>query len=290
MQKINVMKIIAVEVTTYAVAKRKPQLHKLRFQLRRSSLHLFLHPAVQIYEIQEISYFSAKMVYIKCLIFLFVKHFLFFLFLFFFTVCKPKIDLTFVVDACSENVRFTKANFLRVKNFLVRLVGEFRLSIRSVRISLVLYAQAPKIVVRFSSKTSYVIRLIRAMKLVCGARYTGAALQYSYTNIIRRSSRKRVLVLLTTGGSKDDVRRAAALLQRSRTETFCVGIGRRYSLSELQYIASDRRHVYTAAFRNLGSLVRLIKRKICKSGLLELFHYPVSDQPFLTCRRGFFNF
>ena len=78
------MKIIAVEVTTYAVAKRKPQLHKLRFQLRRSSIHLFLHPAVQIYEIQEISYFSAKMVYIKCLIFLFVKHFLFFLFLFFF--------------------------------------------------------------------------------------------------------------------------------------------------------------------------------------------------------------
>ena len=194
------------------------------------------------------------------------------------------------MDACSENVRFTKANFLRVKNFLVRLVGEFRLSIRSVRISLVLYAQAPKLVIRFSLKKSYVIRLIRAMKLVCGARYTGAALQYSYTNIIRRTSRKRVLVLLTTGGSKDDVRRAAALLQRSRTETFCVGIGRRYSLSELQYIASDRRHVYTAAFRNLGSLVNLIKRKICKSGLPELFHYPVSDQPFLTCRRAFFNF
>ena len=213
-----------------------------------------------------------------------------FCFSFFFTVCKPKIDLTFVVDACSENVRFTKANFLRVKNFLVRLVGEFRLSIRSVRISLVLYAQAPKLVIRFSLKKSYVIRLIRAMKLVCGARYTGAALQYSYTNIIRRTSRKRVLVLLTTGGSKDDVRRAAALLQRSRTETFCVGIGRRYSLSELQYIASDRRHVYTAAFRNLGSLVNLIKRKICKSGLPELFHYPVSDQPFLTCRRAFFNF
>ena len=213
-----------------------------------------------------------------------------FCFSFFFTVCKPKIDLTFVVDACSENVRFTKANFLRVKNFLVRLVGEFRLSIRSVRISLVLYAQAPKLVIRFSLKKSYVIRLIRAMKLVCGARYTGAALQYSYTNIIRRTSRKRVLVLLTTGGSKDDVRRAAALLQRSRTETFCVGIGRRYSLRELQYIASDRRHVYTAAFRNLGSLVNLIKRKICKSGLPELFHYPVSDKPFLTCCRGFINF
>ena len=69
---------MAVEVKTYAVAKRKPQLHKLRFQLRRSSLHLFLHPAVQIYEIPKIKYFNAEMVYTKCLNFLFVKHYVFF--------------------------------------------------------------------------------------------------------------------------------------------------------------------------------------------------------------------
>ena len=104
------------------------------------------------------------------------------------------------------------------------------------------------------------------MKLVCGARYTGAALQYSYTNIIRRTSRKRVLVLMTTGASRDDVRGATALLQRSRVEVFAVGIGRRYRFSELQYIATDRRHVYTAAYRNTESLVTLLKKKICKSG------------------------
>lgn len=80
MQKINVMKIIAVEVTTYAVAKRKPQLHKLRFDLRRSSVHLFLHPAVQIYEIQKINYFNAENVYAECLNFLFVNHYVFFFF------------------------------------------------------------------------------------------------------------------------------------------------------------------------------------------------------------------
>ena len=178
-----------------------------------------------------------------------------------------KIDLTFVVDACSENIRFTKANFLRVKTLLIHLIGEFRVSLKRVRISLVLYAQFPKLVIRFSTKKSYVIRFIRNMKLVCGARFTGAALQYSYTNIIQRSRRKRVLVLMTTGGSRDDVRGPAALIQRSRVETFSVGIGRRYSMSELQYIATDKRHVYTAAFRNLGSLVTLLKKKICKSGL-----------------------
>lgn len=182
-------------------------------------------------------------------------------------VCKPKIDLTFVVDACSENDRFTKANFLRVKTFLIRLISEFRVTLNRVRISVVLYAQAPKLVIRFSSKKSFIIGVVKNMKLVCGARFTGAALRYSYTNIIQRTSRKRVLVLLTTGGSKDDVRGATALIQRSRVETFCIGIGRRYSLRELQYIATDQRHVYTAAFRNLGSLITLVKRKICKSGV-----------------------
>ena len=188
---------------------------------------------------------------------------------FLFSACKPKIDLTFVIDACSENDRFTKANFVRVKNFLIRLIGEFSISVKRLRISLVLYAQYPKLLISFSARKPYIVRVIGNMKLVCGARYTGAALKYAYTRIIRRTSRKSVLVLMTTGASRDDVRGATALLQRSRVETFSVGIGRRYSFSELQYIASDRRHVYTAAYRNLESIVTLVKMKICKSGLQQ---------------------
>jgi len=51
---INVKKILTVINATYAVAKRKPE--KIRLAgiredlLRGSSLHLFLHSAVQIYE------------------------------------------------------------------------------------------------------------------------------------------------------------------------------------------------------------------------------------------------
>ena len=189
-----------------------------------------------------------------------------FLFFSILSACKPKIDLTFVIDACSENDRFTKANFVRVKNFLIRLIGEFSISVRRVRMSLVLYAQYPKLLISFSASKPHIVRVINNMKLVCGERYTGAALKYSYTRIIRRTSRKNVLVLMTTGVSRDDVRGATTLLQRSRVERFSVGIGRRYSFSELQYIASDRRHVYTAAYRNLESIVTLVKKKICKSG------------------------
>lgn len=181
-------------------------------------------------------------------------------------VCEPKIDLVFVVDACSENDRFTKANFRRVKNFLIGLIGDFVVSSKKVRISLVLFAQYPKLVLRFSTKKAFVFRIIRNMKLVCGARYSGAALKYAYRQILQRTTRKPVLVMMTTGGSRDDVRGPTALINRKRVETFAIGVGRRYSFRELQYIATDPRHVYTAAFRNLGSTVKLLKRKICKSG------------------------
>ena len=184
----------------------------------------------------------------------------------FFSVCKPKIDLTFVIDACTENDRFTKANFLRLKTFLIRLISELRISTKRVRISLITYAKFPKLLISFSAKKSYVIRVIKNMKRVCGARYTGAALQYSYRNIISRTSRRKVLVLTSTGPSRDDIRGATALIQRSRVEVFAVGIGRRYNFRELQYIATDRRHVYTAAYRNIESLVTLMKKKVCKSG------------------------
>lgn len=82
----------------------------------------------------------------------------------FFSVCKPKIDLTFVIDACTENDRFTKANFLRLKTLLIRLISELRISAKRVRISLITYAKFPKLLISFSAKKSYVIRVIKNMK------------------------------------------------------------------------------------------------------------------------------
>ena len=196
-----------------------------------------------------------------------------FVFILLLAVCEPKIDLVFVVDACSENDRFTKANFRRVKNFLIGLIGDFVVSSKKVRISLVLFAQYPKLVLRFSTKKAFVFRIIRNMKLVCGARYSGAALKYAYRQILQRTTRKPVVVMMTTGGSRDDVRGPTALINRKRVETFAIGVGRRYSFRELQYIATDPRHVYTAAFRNLGSTVKLLKRKICKSGMHNWLNY-----------------
>ena len=51
---------------------------------------LFLHPAVQIYEIHKINYFNTEMVYIKCLNVLFVKHYVLFFFFFFLQFANPR--------------------------------------------------------------------------------------------------------------------------------------------------------------------------------------------------------
>ena len=50
------------------------------------SIILFLHPAVQIYEIYKINYFNTEMVYIKYLNVLFVKHNVLFFFFFFYSL------------------------------------------------------------------------------------------------------------------------------------------------------------------------------------------------------------
>ena len=58
--------------------------------------------------------------------------------------------------------------------------------------------------------------------------------------------------------------KAAHALRRKAVEIFALGVGRRYSMKQLIQMATDRNHVYTAAFRNLGSVIRAIKNKACK--------------------------
>lgn len=89
----------------------------------------------------------------------------------------------------------------------------------------------------------------------------------------RRGSRKSVMIVMTDGRSQDRVSEAARMIRRNRVTIFAVGIGKRYNIKQLIQIASSRRHVYTAGFRNLPSIVRVIKTKACagKRILCNLF-------------------
>ena len=85
-------------------------------------------------------------------------------------------------------------------------------------------------------------------------------------------------MVLTDGKSQDSVRRPARQLRLMGVEVFAVGIGRKYSARHLNEIATDRRHIYTAGFHNLLSLVRVLKTKACRKGkFVGRFHGEVSE-------------
>ena len=102
------------------------------------------------------------------------------------------------------------------------------------------------------------------MKFPSGGTKTGHALSYSRRYLFARSNRRKALVLITDGKSYDPVRKPAALLRSMGVEVFAIGVGKRYSVQQLIQIASNRRHIFTVDFRNLGSIVRAVKQKACK--------------------------
>lgn len=68
---------------------------------------------------------------------------------------------------------------------------------------------------------------------------------------------------MTDGRSQDSVVRSANALRRAGIRCLSLGIGRRYNIHQLRQIASSRRDVFTAGFKNLASVVRVIKKKAC---------------------------
>ena len=69
--------------------------------------------------------------------------------------------------------------------------------------------------------------------------------------------------MMTDGRSYDSVTGPARTLRKGGVEVISLGLGLRYNIRQLRQMASNRRLVFTARFRNLNSVVRVIKRKAC---------------------------
>lgn len=76
--------------------------------------------------------------------------------------------------------------------------------------------------------------------------------------------RKRTLLILSDGVSSDGVRGPASRLKREGVELFALGIGSRFSRSQLQMIASSPLNVFAAGFSRLGKVIQAIKEKVCR--------------------------
>lgn len=183
--------------------------------------------------------------------------------LLFVTVCKARVDLGFIVDGSGSVGR---ANFIRCLNFIKNLVSSFAISPRNSRVGILLYSSRVIPVFSFGQykRLRGVLRAISRIKYPSGGTKTGQALSYSRRYLFARSNRRKVLILMTDSKSYDKVGRPAAVLRNMGVEVFALGVGKRFSMKQLTQIASNRRHIFTANFKNLGAFVRAIKQKACK--------------------------
>ena len=69
---------------------------------------------------------------------------------------------------------------------------------------------------------------------------------------------------MTDGRSYDKVQPPASAIRRNGIKILTLGVGKGYSMKQLIQMSSNRRDVFTADFKNLGSVVKIIKRRACK--------------------------
>ena len=147
------------------------------------------------------------------------------------------------------------------------MVVSFKISKGLTRIGIVLFSFRPRLIFNFNTynRKRDILRAINNIKYPSGGTRTGLAMSYAQRTLFksRSSSSKCVMIVMTDGRSQDRVGRPAWALKRRGIKIFAIGIGKHYNLPQLLKIASSKRHVYTAGFRNLASIVRVIKKKAC---------------------------
>ncbi|KAJ7386547.1 hypothetical protein OS493_008683 [Desmophyllum pertusum] len=80
-----------------------------------------------------------------------------------------------------------------------------------------------------------------------------------------------VAIVMTDGKSYDNVGSPANLFRRKNIKCYAIGIGRKYNRNQLlQIAAGNRRHVITAGFRRLGSIVNTIQRRACRGRTIRI--------------------
>lgn len=145
------------------------------------------------------------------------------------------------------------------------MVRTFVISRRYTRVGAVLYnTRAYKLFGfnRFGNKNQ-LLGAISRIRYPRGGTKTGRALNYANRYLFRRSRRRKVCIIMTDGRSYDSVVGPARSLRKGGVEVISFGLGLRYNIRQLRQMASNHRLVFTARFRNLNSVVRVIKRKAC---------------------------
>ena len=181
-------------------------------------------------------------------------------------MCQIPVDLGFLIDGSGSIERLGRGNFGRCIDFVKSLVSFFPVSRSGTHIGAAIYSSKPIPVFglnRYYTRSA-IISAIGRIRYPQGGTRIGRALRFAKKYFFTSSAgRKKVLIVMTDGISKDPVRQAARTLHASGVEVFVLGIGRAVNRLQLGQIATDKKHVFTARFSSLRSVIKAMKEKAC---------------------------
>ncbi|XP_041057061.1 collagen alpha-3(VI) chain-like isoform X6 [Carcharodon carcharias] len=152
-------------------------------------------------------------------------------------------DIVFLIDGSS---RVGAQNFLRIREFILKIVNKFQIGPNAVQVAVVQYSEDSSTEFFLNTYTSKnkLQDDVKALRSKGGsALNTGAALKYVFRNHFTKSAGSRkeegvpqFLVLVVGGPSTDTIRLPALELKEAAIMTFAIGVGEA-SQAEMQEIA-----------------------------------------------------
>ena len=196
------------------------------------------------------------------------------------------LDIGLIVDV-SSNVAGKK--LLRIRNFLKQIVASFTVSTSFTRFGMVEFGNYPRKLFDFSRfpNKATLINVLGRIPYMGGKPMVGKALRYSAVNLFSRSPRQKVAIVVT-GKSGDPVAGLARVLRRAKVKVITVGVGR-YSVRQLQQMATNKRNVFTTKFKTLNNIVRAIKQKASKGTLSASVLQQQQQQYFISHFLNYYN-
>ena len=118
----------------------------------------------------------------------------------FFTGCRARVDLAFIIDGSGSIEAYGRGNFRRCLNFVRAIVSKFNINNGQTRIGVVLFSSRPRLIFGFRlfRRKHLVLNAISRIRYPRGGTKTGYAMRYCYSRVFRYARRgvRKVIFLL----------------------------------------------------------------------------------------------
>ncbi|XP_020904882.1 collagen alpha-1(XII) chain [Exaiptasia diaphana] len=201
-------------------------------------------------------------------------------------VCPVSIDMVFLLDGSSS---IGSNDFIKLKDFIIKVVQYFRVSSQESRIGVVRYSDNASIELSFTDLQiiSSIEKKIRNIPYLGGNTYTNTGLDKSLILFTAngRGHVHRVVIVINDGKSSkgEAAIQSAKKLKDNGIRILSLGFGTSFSLLELQQIATsaDHAHTYPNAVSMLNSATSVGEAVCAASRGTQLYFTSISEKAFM---------